>query len=67
MNIINYSAEPLNKLYSWLPKGLDAETVVFFPDAGREGRHCQPERLFIQNKLIEKICLVGCGLRYVAA
>lgn len=33
MEIINYSAEPLNKLYSWLPHGLNASKVVFFPDA----------------------------------
>ena len=33
MNIVNYSAEPLNKLYSWLPHDLKAEQVIFFPDA----------------------------------
>lgn len=33
MKPINYSAEPDNKLYSWLPHDLEAETVVFFPDA----------------------------------
>jgi hypothetical protein len=33
MEIVNYSAEPLNKLYGWLPPGLNAEKVVFFPDA----------------------------------
>ena len=33
MEIINYSAEPLNKLYGWLPRDLKAEKVIFFPDA----------------------------------
>lgn len=33
MEIINYSAEPLNKIYGWLPKDLKAEKVIFFPDA----------------------------------
>jgi tRNA-splicing ligase RtcB len=33
MQTINYSAEPLARLYSWLPPGLAAETAVFLPDA----------------------------------
>ena len=33
MEIVNYSAEPLNKLYGWLPPDLRAEKVIFFPDA----------------------------------
>ncbi len=33
MKIQNYSAEPLHKLYSWIPNGLQAEEIVFFPDA----------------------------------
>lgn len=33
MEIVNLSAEPLGKLHSWLPPGLDAEKVVFLPDA----------------------------------
>lgn len=33
MNIHNYSAEPLHQLYNWIPKGLQAATIVFFPDA----------------------------------
>jgi RNA-splicing ligase RtcB len=33
MEVINYSAEPLNKVYGWLPHDLTAEKVVFFPDA----------------------------------
>jgi RNA-splicing ligase RtcB len=33
MEITNLSAEPLWKLHSWLPRELDAEQVVFLPDA----------------------------------
>ncbi|MFY0606407.1 MAG: RtcB family protein [Cyclobacteriaceae bacterium] len=33
MKIQNYSAEPTHKLYSWIPNGLEAEEIVFFPDA----------------------------------
>jgi hypothetical protein len=33
VEIVNLSAEPLGKLYSWIPHGLQAEKVVFLPDA----------------------------------
>jgi RNA-splicing ligase RtcB len=33
MKITNLSAEPLGKLHSWLPAGLNADHVVFLPDA----------------------------------
>ena len=33
MEITNLSAEPLGKLHSWLPHDLQAEQVVFLPDA----------------------------------
>jgi hypothetical protein len=33
MKITNLSAEPAGILRSWLPAGLDADTVVFLPDA----------------------------------
>lgn len=33
MDIVNLSAEPLGKLHSWIPHDLDAEKVVFLPDA----------------------------------
>ena len=33
MEIVNLSAEPLGKLYSWIPHGLKAERIVFLPDA----------------------------------
>lgn len=33
MNLINLSAEPLGKLHSWIPHDLEAEQIVFLPDA----------------------------------
>jgi RNA-splicing ligase RtcB len=33
MELINLSAEPLGRLYSWMPPGLEAERVAFLPDA----------------------------------
>ncbi len=33
MELRNYSAEPANRLYSWLPHDLQAEIAVFLPDA----------------------------------
>ncbi len=33
MNVTNCSAEPLGVLYSWIPRGLRAEEIVFLPDA----------------------------------
>lgn len=33
MKIQNFSAEPIHKLYNWIPYGLKAEEIIFFPDA----------------------------------
>lgn len=33
MKLINLSAEPLWRLRSWMPSGLEAEHIAFFPDA----------------------------------
>ncbi|MBS0261441.1 MAG: RtcB family protein [Planctomycetes bacterium] len=33
MELINLSAEPVGRLYSWIPHDLQAEQVVFLPDA----------------------------------
>ena len=33
MKLTNLSAEPLGKLHSWIPHDLDAEHVIFLPDA----------------------------------
>ncbi len=68
MKIINYSIEPQNKLYSWLPRGLEAETVVFFPDAG-PGKSPLPTGTVVYTKQADwrKFALsdVGCGMLLV--
>ncbi len=33
MKLTNLSAEPLGKLHSWIPHDLEAEQIVFLPDA----------------------------------
>ena len=33
MELINLSAEPIGRLHSWIPQDLDAERIVFLPDA----------------------------------
>lgn len=33
MELVNLSAEPLGKLHSWIPHDLQAEQIVFLPDA----------------------------------
>lgn len=33
MHLINLSAEPIGRLHSWIPQGLQAEKIVFLPDA----------------------------------
>src|SRR6266481_21951 len=33
MKLTNLSSEPVGKLHSWLPHDLEAEQVVFLPDA----------------------------------
>ena len=33
MKILNYSAEPIYRLYNWIPHGLEADEIIFFPDA----------------------------------
>lgn len=33
MKLTNFSAEPLYQLYNWIPPGLKAEEIIFFPDA----------------------------------
>ena len=33
MKIQNFSAEPLHTLYNWIPNGLHADEIIFFPDA----------------------------------
>ena len=66
MKIINYSAEPLSKLYSWLPRDIEGERVVFFPDAC-PGKSPLPTgtAVLIKNSGWRKFAVsdCGCGMR----
>ncbi|MGA2218935.1 MAG: RtcB family protein [Terracidiphilus sp.] len=68
MKITNLSAEPLGRLHSWIPHDLDADQIVFLPDAcpgksplptGTVVRTSQPDwrRFAISD--------CGCGMRLV--
>ena len=62
MKIINYSAEPLGKLYSWLPRDLVAEKVIFFPDVNT-GKAPLPTGtvVFTKQENWRKFALSDCG------
>lgn len=51
MNIINLSAEPDWRLHTWLPHGLEAEQIVFLPDAYRNLDEC----LSLINQYVEEV------------
>lgn len=62
MELINYSAEPLNKVYSWLPHDLEAEKVIFFPDAC-PGKSPLPTGtvVFTKQENWRKFAISDCG------
>lgn len=62
MNIQNYSAEPLHKLYSWIPRGLKAEEIIFFPDAC-PGKSLLPTGTVVKTKQEDwrKFAVSDCG------
>lgn len=66
MELINLSAEPEGKLYSWLPHDLQAQKVVFFPDAC-PGKSPLPTGTAVITRQSDwrKFALsdCGCGLR----
>ncbi len=66
MEIINASAEPKEVLYSWLPQGLDAEKIVFLPDAC-PGKSPLPTGTAVFTKQPEwqrfAVSDCGCGMR----
>jgi hypothetical protein len=68
VEIINLSAEPMGKLYSWLPHNLKAERVVFLPDAcpGKSPLPTGTAVLTSQKdwrRLAVSDC--GCGMRLI--
>jgi len=62
MKIQNYSAEPIHKLYSWIPKGLKAEEIIFFPDAC-PGKSPLPTGTVVKTKQKDwrKYAVSDCG------
>ena len=62
MEVINYSAEPLNKVYGWLPHDLEAERVIFFPDAC-PGKSPLPTGtvVFTKQENWRKFAISDCG------
>jgi len=68
MKITNLSAEPLGKLHSWIPHDLQAEQVVFLPDAC-PGKSPLPTgtAVLTRQKDWRKFAVsdCGCGMRLV--
>lgn len=62
MKIQNYSAEPIHKLYSWIPNGLKAEEIIFFPDAC-PGKSPLPTGTVVKTKQKDwrKFAISDCG------
>ncbi|MDR3676825.1 MAG: RtcB family protein [Acidobacteriota bacterium] len=68
MKITNLSAEPLGKLHSWVPHDLDAEQVVFLPDAC-PGKSPLPTGTAVLTRQEDwrrfAVSDCGCGMRLV--
>ena len=66
MNLINLSAEPEGRLHSWMPHDLEAETVVFLPDAC-PGKSPLPTGTAVLTRQADwrrfAISDCGCGMR----
>jgi hypothetical protein len=66
VNIVNLSAEPLWKLHTWIPHGLRAEEIVFFPDAC-PGKSPLPTGTAVKTRQLDwrrfAISDCGCGMR----
>jgi RNA-splicing ligase RtcB len=70
MDILNLSAEPLWKLHNWIPHGLDAEQIVFLPDAC-PGKSPLPTGTAVKTHQPDwrrfAISDCGCGMRLVTS
>lgn len=68
MDVVNLSAEPLGKLFSWLPLDLHAERVVFLPDAC-PGKSPLPTGTAVFTKQSDwrrfAVSDCGCGMRLI--
>jgi RNA-splicing ligase RtcB len=70
LRITNLSAEPLGKLHSWIPHDLEAEEVVFLPDAC-PGKSPLPTGTAVLTRQEDwrrfAISDCGCGMRLVCS
>ena len=68
MKITNLSAEPLGRLHSWIPHDLQAEQIVFLPDAC-PGKSPLPTGTAVLTRQEDwrrfAISDCGCGMRLV--
>jgi RNA-splicing ligase RtcB len=68
MKILNLSAEPLWKLHTWLPHGLQADEIVFLPDAC-PGKSPLPTGTAVKTRQPDwrrfAVSDCGCGMRLV--
>src|SRR5215470_5914823 len=68
MQIVNLSAEPLGKLHSWIPHDLQADQVVFLPDAC-PGKSPLPTGTAVLTRQTDwrrfAVSDCGCGMRLV--
>lgn len=68
MTIINLSSEPVGKLHSWIPHGLDAEKIVFLPDAC-PGKSPLPTGTAVLTRQADwrrfAVSDCGCGMRLI--
>jgi RNA-splicing ligase RtcB len=68
MRITNLSAEPLGKLHSWIPHDLEAEEIVFLPDAC-PGKSPLPTGTAVLTRQEDwrrfALSDCGCGMRLV--
>lgn len=66
MRITNLSAEPIGKLHAWIPAGLDAEEIVFLPDAC-PGKSPLPTGTAVMTRQPDwrrfAVSDCGCGMR----
>ena len=70
MDIINLSSEPIGKLHSWIPHGLEADRIVFLPDAC-PGKSPLPTGTAVLTRQPDwrrfAVSDCGCGMRLLSS
>jgi RNA-splicing ligase RtcB len=66
MDLVNLSAEPIGRLHSWIPHELQAEKIVFLPDAC-PGKSPLPTGTAVLTRQVDwrrfAVSDCGCGMR----